>query len=82
MTTFTPGQHVSWTISHGGTGTVCITAASTDQISYLCVDGVHETVEAGRYLSLADQTRNWRPATAAEAAAFEARYRPAPANWH
>lgn len=82
MISVAAGQHVSYNLPHSGAATIRITAVSPGHISYVGTDGVHEMVEAGRYVSLADQTRTWRPATRKEAAAFEARYRPAPDNWH
>lgn len=51
-------------------------------ISYESFDGHSEIITSNMFASLDEQTKNWRPATEQETAAFHARYRPAPQNWN
>ncbi|MEU9736492.1 hypothetical protein [Streptomyces sp. NPDC048002] len=81
MGQFTEGQYVSWDTWDGPT-TVQITAVDRFHITYRSEDDHRETVDETVFRSLAEQTANWRPATEAEAAAFTARFRPAPENWN
>ncbi|MDQ0956117.1 hypothetical protein QFZ24_010126 [Streptomyces phaeochromogenes] len=59
-----------------------ITAVDRFHITYRSTDDHREIVDATVFRSLTEQTADWRPATEAEAAAFKARFRPAPENWN
>ncbi|MDT0377269.1 hypothetical protein RM572_00570 [Streptomyces sp. DSM 42041] len=80
MPGFEPGQFVTMGRREPSTGQ--ITSVTRDGVTYASADGVREHVHATAHLTLADQTRSWRPATAEEITAFNQRRRPAPENWH
>lgn len=81
MPQFTEGQHVSWDHRNDVT-TVQLTTVDRFHITYRSADDHREIVDATAFRSLAEKTADWRPATEAEAAAFKARFRPAPENWN
>ncbi|MFF0794642.1 hypothetical protein [Streptomyces spiralis] len=81
MPQFAEGQYISW--DHGdGVTTVQLTTVNRYHITYRSADDHREIVDATVFRSLAEQTADWRPATQEEAAAFRARFRPAPENWN
>ncbi|MGW1810869.1 hypothetical protein [Streptomyces sp. NPDC002078] len=82
MRQFTEGQYFSWDHDRDGATTVQITAVDRFHITYRSADDHREIVHETVFHSLAEQTADWRPATEAEAAAFKARFRPAPDNWN
>ncbi|GAA3592641.1 hypothetical protein [Streptomyces osmaniensis] len=82
MPQFTEGQYVSWDHHRDGVTTVQLTTVDRFNITYRSTDDHREIVEATAFRSLAEKTADWRPATEAEAAAFKARFRPAPENWN
>ncbi|MGX9891413.1 hypothetical protein [Streptomyces sp. NPDC002276] len=81
MAQFTAGQHISRDHHRDSVSTVRVTGVSRSRLTYVCGDGVGEAIEASQWRSLDEQLTGYRPATEEEAAAFEARYRPAPVNY-
>ncbi|MET8411700.1 hypothetical protein ABZV34_27005 [Streptomyces sp. NPDC005195] len=80
MPQFAEGSYVSWDLRDGPV-TVEVMVVDRHHITYRSADDYRDMVEATVYSSLAEKTADWRPATAKEAAAFKARFRPAPQNW-
>ncbi|MFF2387139.1 hypothetical protein [Streptomyces sp. NPDC058108] len=80
MPTFAEGSYVSWD-TWDGPATVEVMVVDKHHITYRSADDHREMVEATVFSSLAQNTADWRPATAEEIAAFKARFRPAPQNW-
>ncbi|MPY37545.1 hypothetical protein FNH09_41970 [Streptomyces adustus] len=82
MSQFAAGQYVSWDHHRDGATTVQITSVDRFHITYRSADDHRESVDETMFRSLAEQTADWRAATEEEAAAFKARFRPAPENWN
>ncbi|WP_033287068.1 hypothetical protein [Streptomyces sp. NRRL F-525] len=81
MPTFTAGQCVSRD-TRDGVDTIRVTSVTGSSLSYVCTDGHGDIIFASIFRTLDEMTADLRPATAEEAAAFEARYRRAPENWN
>ncbi|MET8292198.1 hypothetical protein ABZV80_44955 [Streptomyces sp. NPDC005132] len=78
---FTAGEYVSWATRDGAT-TVQVTVSTPHRIAYRSADDYVDAVESTVFRSLAENTADWRPATAQEIAAFKARFHAAPENWN
>lgn len=59
-----------------------VVSVYSDSICLESSDGYSESLWPSMFSSLEDLTKDYRPATVEETAAFERRFRPAPENWH